>query len=173
MSQAVISNQRVKDENKRVSTLDLVQGFYALENAQAVGERIQKLFSHGRRFTVIQRFTSLDRADNLDIYHDLQLDDEAVGDGVELTSSTSAAGFMIWGQPGIVRVGGSTTTVTPAAARDIYLQKGGHGRSVLGFRLTGLGNEPQRDDRIELDHWNMYGVQELTTIVFQAVAKKK
>lgn len=157
----------------RTDVLRSNRQFWALvgvDTFDPIVERVQALLSHDRRIVSIERYVNKTGADNLDIHTGLRLDSE-YGDPFEVrTWSDGGKSFTAHLAPGITGIGFATRGArTEAQMRAVYGQAGEvYDQPVTRIRLDGWPNDPSRDDRIDIEHWNEHRVCRLTTLTFQA-----
>lgn len=149
----------------------------AADTFDPIVERIRAILSHPRRMVLISRYARWKGADELDIKVGLRLSDEPDHLGkleppIRVSSSTvgkaTRRALHVDLKPGRVSFGFSTVHRSEAELHSLYERRAEEGYSpVTRVRVHGWPT-PQRDDLIEIEHWNQYGVGALTTVVFQA-----
>lgn len=143
-----------------------VWALVAADTFDPLVERITKMLSHDRRMVKIHRY--VDRLD-LTVHPGLRLRDS---DPIKVTTTTfptQTRHFEARMGPGLHGLDFSAPDdVTEADLRPRWDQCGkAYNQQVTAITLTGRGTEPQRDDRIDIEHWNEHRVGQVTTYVFQ------
>lgn len=163
------------DPGQRVRTQRHVEVMLALDNFQAVADRIRNLVSSGRRIAMTQRYTGSPHPPEL--YVGLTLDRRARGDGIVEGGDDTGRHLMVYltslrgfGLSAYAHDGNTTE----AEARERY-RKGADSddhwarrRNLTVITINGGlgGDSPARDDSITIEHWNEHGVCDERVIGF-------
>ncbi|MEU7978295.1 hypothetical protein AB0B63_07155 [Micromonospora sp. NPDC049081] len=150
----------------------------AVDTMPHIAARIRNLLTHGRRITVTQRYTYVDRPP--DVTAGLTLDTSARNGGITEGVSGDGHHLGVYLRPGLMSGFGVSAYVSDGNRVEAEVWKRYHAaestssdpfkrrRNMTLVEITGglPGDGPGRDDRLVVRHWNSDGVCDERVVVF-------
>lgn len=146
------------------------QAMVALDNFDAIAERVQQLLADGRRISIARRYLHTDSPVELKV--GLTLDPDGHGGGVHVRRDESSGWIGVSLKPGLTEGFGfgaySGEADTESAVWALFHQGAEYRRNMTQVIFTGglPGWGPMLDDQLVIRRYNTYGVCAEKTIGF-------